>query len=242
MRAHGDPFAWRKNRGSHVIEEDERSDHAPLRRWQHSPHVELPEAASARLDRELDGVPIDPGIEARKPAGCSRRRFSEGHNVAWYPVACPRCSSRTARRCSRSSIVPRGVSCSGSGCGYRGRARLSFGRRTTTRRARRSPAQPIPRPFMTSAAFRASCMRSAIQPRATQCLPSAASRSSQRRVSRRVSTRAAASIMALGFRCSSCTRPRTWRSCSYPSTAAEIRSTTGTWGALCGRCAMPACS
>ena len=54
VRPHGDALAGREDRGPHVIEKYERADHAAFRRRQHATHIELAQAAYARLDRELD--------------------------------------------------------------------------------------------------------------------------------------------------------------------------------------------
>jgi hypothetical protein len=84
MRPHGNALAGREDRGPHVIEEHEWADHAPLRRWQHAAHVELAQAADARLDRELDRAACRDalGLEARLNAHGASLQTGSTLNVA----------------------------------------------------------------------------------------------------------------------------------------------------------------
>ena len=55
MRANVHAGAWGKRRGAHLVEKDEGSDHAALRRRQDTAHLEAAEVARASFDDQLDG-------------------------------------------------------------------------------------------------------------------------------------------------------------------------------------------
>src|SRR5262249_4548042 len=84
MRPHVDALAGTEFGRSHVIEEDEWSDHAALRRGQRAPHREPTEVAGARDDHALDRVArigiARHGVLAGKEAhGSSLTRYR--HNI-----------------------------------------------------------------------------------------------------------------------------------------------------------------
>ena len=198
MRAHGDAVARRKHGGPHVIEKHERPDHAPLRRRQHAANVELAEAAHARLDRQLDRR----GARARLVAHglSSTLVLMARHNGTW--LACRRCSSRTARRCSPSSTARRAGSSRSSARACRRRRPSSCFRRTTIPRRRRSRPRRGPRRSTISAGFPTSSIGLRYPaPGSPELARDIARGSSGRRLAGACSRPTAASIMAPGFRC-----------------------------------------
>ena len=84
MRAHVDALAEEELGRPHLVEEDERPDHLPLRRRQRAAHLEAAEIAGARHDHGLDRIAGGAVARLRIIAGCQ---------LMVWPSRCPQNST-----------------------------------------------------------------------------------------------------------------------------------------------------
>ena len=112
MRPDVQPLAPAEHRGSHLIEEDEGTDHAPPHRGERPPDREAAQVASARKDHRLDrrgGIAIRKRFVGHRPAhrnllahGCRRGRSVASHGTS-------RDESQGGRRPRRGRVCVLGV-------------------------------------------------------------------------------------------------------------------------------------